>query len=89
METDELFLTTMRACGSFYEGIGVIVKEGLLNVRWVALMWGGPTTKYWRLMEPIMEDLREHHEYPRMQIETEYVCREVIKYMEEHPELKP
>jgi hypothetical protein len=88
METDELFRKTMSAYGSFYEGLGVIVKEGLLNVRWIALMWGGATTMYWNLMEPIIEDLREFYDYPRMHSETEYVCREVIKYMEEHPELK-
>jgi hypothetical protein len=51
-------------------------------------MWGGATTKYWSLMEPVIEDLRDYYEYPRMWSETEYVYREVIKYMDEHPELK-
>ncbi len=88
METDELFQRTMSAYGMFYEGPGVIVKEGLLNVRWVVLMWSGPTTRFWSLMEPVIEDLRELYEYPRMYSETEYVCKEVIKYLDEHPELK-
>jgi hypothetical protein len=88
METDELFQKTWMAYGSFYEGLGVIVKEGLLNVRWVALMWGGATTRYWSLLEPVLKGLREYYDYPRMASEAEYVCKEVIKYMDEHPELK-
>lgn len=87
MDTDEKFNKTMRSHGMFFEGIGVIVKEGLLNVRWIALMWGGATTKFWAKIEPVIEELREYYEYPRMWSETEYVCKEVINYMRKHPAL--
>lgn len=38
--------------------------------------------------DPIINDLREHCKYPRLWSETEYVCKEVIKYVDEHPELR-
>jgi hypothetical protein len=88
-ESDEVFQKTMNELSLFYEGLGVIVKEGLLNLRWIATMWSGPTTHYWALMEPVLEDLRVHYEYPRFLSETEYICREVMKYIDEHPEFKP
>ena len=88
MKSDETFGKVIRAYGNFYEGLGVLVKEGLINVRLVALMWGGPTRMFWELIEPIVGDWRVAINYPRLWSETEYVCKEVLKYMEEHPELK-
>jgi hypothetical protein len=88
VESDEKFSRVYRAYGSFYEGLGVLVKEGLLNVRLVALMWGGPTRMFWEKIAPILAEYRVYIRYPRLWSETEYVCREVLRYMEEHPELK-
>ena len=88
MNTDKTFGIFIRKYGGFYEGLGVLVKEGLLNVRFVALMWGGTTRMYYELIEPILEDWRKVINYPRLWSESEYVCKEVIKYMDEHPELK-
>jgi hypothetical protein len=72
----------------WYERIGVLVKTGLLDVHLMALSFGGPTRMLWENLEPILEPLREKFQYPRLWSETEYLCKEVIKYMEEHPELK-
>ena len=86
-ENDEPFFKTIRAITSFSEGLGVLVKEGLLNIRYVALMWAGPTRMFWDLVGPILPDLAKHWNYPRLWSETEYLCKELVKYMEEHPEL--
>jgi hypothetical protein len=37
-ESDETFFKAIRAITSFSEGFGVLVKEGLMNIRYVALM---------------------------------------------------
>jgi len=73
----------------FYEGLGVIVKEGYMSIRLVALMWAGMTRMFWEnIFEDTVDGLRVHYGLPRMFSETEYVCRELIKYINEHPELK-
>ena len=76
-----------RLCG-FYENLGVLVKEKLIDVRLVALMWGGSTRIFWEFIEPIIDEWRVAMNYPRLWSETEYVCKEVLKYMDEHPELR-
>jgi hypothetical protein len=72
---------------SFLEGMGVLVKEDLVSMRLVALTWAGTTRMFWDKMSPIIDDWRRAINYPRLWSETEYLCTELIKYMEEHPEL--
>jgi hypothetical protein len=86
--TDEEFGKTLASLGGFYEGIGVMVREGYIPVRLVALQWGGVTRRFWEKMEPFMSDVRELQEFPRAWAETEYLYNELMKYIEEHPELK-
>jgi len=89
MESDPEFKQTISDLGSFYEYLGVIVKEGYLSIRLVALMWAGVTRTFWEnIAEPMLDEMREETGYPRGWSETEYLCRELIRYMDEHPELK-
>ncbi len=44
--------------GHFYEGLGVLVKEGMLNIRWIALLFCAPTRWYWEKYLPIVEEGR-------------------------------
>jgi hypothetical protein len=86
-ENDDTFFKAIRAMTRFCEALGVLVKENLLDIRYVALMWAGPTRMFWEMFEPILPSLAEHWNYPRLWSETAYLCRELIKYMEQHPEL--
>ena len=70
------------------EGLGVIVKAGFLDIKMVALMWAGLIRSTWDKMEPIMEDFKRITNFPRLYSEAEYLCKELIKYMESHPELQ-
>jgi hypothetical protein len=72
----------------WYENIGVLVKEGLLNIRLIALMYAGGTRKIWEKLEPLMDGLRVKFDYPRVYSETVYLCETLMQYMDEHPELK-
>lgn len=88
-DKDPHFRKAISDFTSFLEGLGVIVKEGFLSIRLVALMWAGVTRTFWEnIAEPILDEMREKTGYPRGWSETEYLCRELIKYMDEHPELK-
>ncbi len=73
---------------AWYENMGVLVKEGLLSIRLIALMYAGSTRKFWEKLEPLMDGLRVKFDYPRIWSETVYLCETLIQYMEEHPELK-
>ena len=86
--TDEDFGKVLSTLGGFYEGIGVMVREGYIPVRLVALQWGGTTRRLWEKMEPFMSDVREAQTFPRAWAETEYLYEELMKYLDEHPELK-
>ena len=72
----------------FLEGLGVVVKAGFLDIKMVALMWSGLTRITWDKLEPIMDDFRRITNFPRLYSETEYLCKELIKYVDAHPELK-
>ena len=88
-QSDETFKLTMDRFLPFYEGLGVMVKEGYVSIRLVALMWAGMTRVFYEyILEPIVEEAREYTKYPRLWSETEWLCKELIRYIEEHPELK-
>ena len=86
--TDEDFGKVLSTLGGFYEGIGVMVREGYIPIRLVALQWGGTTRRFWEKMEPYLSDVREAQAFPRAWTETEYLYNELMKYIEEHPELE-
>ncbi len=73
----------------FYEGIGVLVKEDILDIRWVALLMSGMTRDYWERLAPYVSNIRDALDRPRFVIEWEYLYNELMKYIEEQPELYP
>ncbi len=73
---------------SFYEGLGVMVKEKMLDIHVIALMMSGMTRMLWEKIEPIKDEHREAIKLPRWMSEFEYLCNELFKYHEERPELK-
>ena len=87
-KTDEDFGKALSTLGGFFEGIGVMVREGYIPVRLVALQWSGMTRRFWQKLEPFMADVREIQRFPRAWSETEYLYNELMKYLGEHPELK-
>ena len=70
-----------------FEYLGVLVREGLLNIRLVALQINIATRMFWEKHEPIMQDWRMDTG-ARIASESEYLYKALIKYNEEHPELK-
>jgi hypothetical protein len=71
------------------EYLGVLVKEGLVSIRLVALLISNPTLRVWEKFEPIIQDHRRHISSQRAYTETEYLYNELVKYLKEHPELAP
>ena len=73
---------------NYWEGIGVLVREGLINIRLVALLDGGGIIYNWEKFEPIIKEYRKKYNWPRWSIEHEYHYNSVKKYSTEHPELE-
>jgi hypothetical protein len=78
---------SMWILGTFFEGVGVLVKENLLEIRLVAELMTGPLTEYWVMFAPHIDEVRERGNTPRMLAETEYLYNTLINYVEEHPEI--
>jgi hypothetical protein len=72
----------------YFEGLGVLVREGLLNIRLVALLMTGLIKQWWEWWGPVAKELSVEWNWPRYVIETEYLYDELMKYIEEHPEIK-
>ncbi|MFH1180279.1 MAG: hypothetical protein V1710_07960 [Candidatus Bathyarchaeota archaeon] len=70
-----------------YEGMGVLIKEGLLDIRLVALLMCGRVRQYGEKIMPILNDGRRAMGYRRWLSEVEYLYHELISYVGEHPEL--
>jgi hypothetical protein len=71
----------LRGCGGSLEGEPV-------DIRLVAELIAGTTRKFWEMHEPIIVEVRKLTEQPRFLSETEYLYNRLMKYMEEHSELK-
>jgi hypothetical protein len=48
----------------------------------------GPLTRFHEMFGPIADEVRVRYNRPRVGIETEYLYNELMKYLDEHPELK-
>ena len=71
-----------------HEGLGVLVKNNLVPMRLIAETITGITRMYWEKFVPIVDDGRREFNLPRLHSETEYLYNELMKYIEEHPELR-
>jgi hypothetical protein len=71
----------------YFEGLGVLVKEGFLPIRLVALLLTGMTRAFWEKLMPINADIKVKAGYVRWMSETAYLYDELLRYIGEHPEL--
>jgi len=85
-DNDPEFRAIFNKVSQFFEALGVLVKAGYVDIRVVALMWSAFTTNYWRnLLEPTLDGIREYYGFEQTWSEAEFLCRELIRYVEENP----
>jgi hypothetical protein len=82
------FIKAMSSVNGFFEGLGVFVKEGLIDIRLIALTMTVMIKSLWEKIAPYVVVDRERLQAPRLLSEFEYLYNELMKYIEEHPELK-
>jgi hypothetical protein len=87
LQQNEENIRAIQRVQSFYEGLGVLVKAGFIDIRLVALLMTIMTRIWWEKYKPIIEEARRQMGYPRYLSESEYLYNELMKYIAEHPEL--
>jgi hypothetical protein len=87
-KTDKEFRRRTAILSRYHEGVGVLVRFGLLDIRYIAYLASWPTRMYWEKLKPIIEDVRRLQNAPRSDSESEYLYDELMKYLEKHSELK-
>ncbi len=78
----------MSTLMNFYGGVGVIVRENLVDIRLISQLMSNNVKGFWEQVEPIVEEGREHWYGPGWIKDIEYLYNELMKYAEEHPELE-
>ena len=73
---------------NYMEGMGVMVREGYINIRLIALLSSGAVKSLWRKFQPLIYEERERHNWPRWGVEFEYLYDALMDYAEKHPELQ-
>jgi hypothetical protein len=85
---DEAFDSALSRLGLYFEGLGVFVKEGYIDIKLVALLMTGLLRSWWEgIYMSWIEEGRKERDYRRWWSEAEYLYNELMKYIEEHPEL--
>ena len=75
-----------RAVGQYFEGIGVLVKRGLVDVQLVDDMMSGFVLAYWNIQGPYYKEFRKRFNAPAVLEWAEYLYEEVRKVAEkQHP----
>jgi hypothetical protein len=67
----------------YFDGLGVLVRLGLVPIQYIANFLQVFIRHYW-----IVREGRERFNDPRRHVEVEHLYTELMKYLEEHPELK-
>ncbi len=81
--------TAWWSVGKVFEGIGVLVKRGLIDVSLVDDLMSGQVLQYWEKVEPICREDRRRLDYPQAWEHVEYLYDQILPLVEEqHQELK-
>ena len=70
------------------EQLGGLVRGGYIGIPILAFTTGSTIPLVWKKIEHIVDEWRNKVNNPRMWSEIEYLYNELMKYMDEHPELK-
>jgi hypothetical protein len=89
LRRDEEYWEAYNWFANIHDGVGALLREGLLNVRMVALVDVGGIIMDWEQYKDVIYEMRKRQNNRRYRGEWEYLYNELVKYLEEHPELAP
>jgi hypothetical protein len=80
--------TKIDVVATFFEGIGVLVKRGLVDISFVDDLMSAHIVTSWEKFKPMIENWRERDNNPQLSEWWEYLYNEVKPIMEDqHPEI--
>jgi hypothetical protein len=85
--SDKDFYEAWWVTSMFFEGVGLLVKEGLMPIRIVECLMGGMARSYCEKLQPIITNAREALGFTRFCDNSLFLYDELMKYFREHPEL--
>ena len=88
-QNDAEYHDAFRWLAHLYTGIGTLLREGLLNVRLVVLVTAIAIIRDWEKYEDVIYEWRKRTNNRTLWSEWEYLYNTIMKYLQEHPELKP
>jgi hypothetical protein len=73
----------------FYESVGILVKNKIVDLALVDDLMSGPVLITWERYEPIIRGIREKYGYPHFQEWQEYLTDEIRKIVDQqHPDFR-
>jgi hypothetical protein len=72
-----------------YEAIGVCLRLGLVDIKLLALHGVNSHIYWWEKHKDLIYNERKRRNNRRYRSQWEYLYNELVKYLEEHPELAP
>ena len=77
-----------RAIDQYFEGIGVLVQRGLIDISLVDDMMSSLLISFWNKRKPLVYEARKRYNSPQIMEWTEYLYNKVIEVAKtQHPEL--
>ena len=74
---------------TYFEGIGVLLNQGLIDKNLVDDMMSGVIIRFWEKIMPLVEETRHYRKWPQYMEWFEYLYKEIKPIAEaQHPELK-
>jgi hypothetical protein len=74
--------------GWFFNGLGVLLHKGLADIDLIVELFSYMVIWLWEIIEPVIIAGRELFDQPESLEWYEYLYKELVKYRDEHPELK-
>ena len=88
-EDDIETITAWTSVMRFYECVGVMVKNNLIDMSLIYSLLNNGTKMVWDRYEPLIRGDRERfQQYGTVWVNVEYLYNEVLRYEKQHPELK-
>ena len=88
LRRDDEYYDAYNWLSNIYAGVGALLREGLLNVRMVALVAARGIIWDWEKYKDVIYERRKRGNNRLYRSEWEYLYNTIMKYLEEHPELK-
>ena len=80
--------TITQTVFTFYDGLGVLVRRGLIDIGIIDELMYVSFVRAWETYEPVFRQVRERDDNPLMYRNSEYLYDEITKHRKNNPILK-